>query len=93
MKIERYSHVMHIVSTVKAKLAAGKSSLDALIASFPAGTLSGAPKPRAMQLIDELEVEFGVSRVTVSKAIELLEEEKLLKRQQCKGTFVLSNSN
>ena len=57
MKIERYSHVMHIVSTVKAKLAAGKSSLDALIASFPAGTLSGAPKPRAMQLIDELEVE------------------------------------
>jgi anthranilate synthase component I len=42
---------------VKAKLAAGKSSLDALIASFPAGTLSGAPKPRAMQLIDELEVE------------------------------------
>jgi anthranilate synthase component 1 len=57
MKIERYSHVMHIVSTVKAKLAAGKSSLDALVASFPAGTLSGAPKPRAMQLIDELEVE------------------------------------
>jgi anthranilate synthase component I len=57
MKIERYSHVMHIVSTVTAKLAKSKSSLDALIAAFPAGTLSGAPKPRAMQLIDELEIE------------------------------------
>jgi anthranilate synthase component 1 len=57
MKIERYSHVMHIVSTVTARLAKTKSSLDALIAAFPAGTLSGAPKPRAMQLIDDLETE------------------------------------
>ncbi|MCB9794392.1 MAG: anthranilate synthase component I [Alphaproteobacteria bacterium] len=55
MHIERYSHVMHIVSTVKARLAEGRSGLDAVRATFPAGTLSGAPKVRAMQIIDELE--------------------------------------
>ena len=55
MKIERYSHVMHIVSTVTSTLLPEKTALDALLATFPAGTLSGAPKPRAMQLIDELE--------------------------------------
>jgi len=55
MKIERYSHVMHIVSTVTSVLAKSKTAFDALIGTFPAGTLSGAPKPRAMQLIDELE--------------------------------------
>ena len=55
---------------------------------------TGQWKPQEkISTLDELEVEFGVSRVTVSKAIELLEEEKLLKRQQGKGTFVLSNSN
>ena len=53
--IERYSHVMHIVSTVTGRLAAGRTAYDALAACFPAGTLSGAPKPRAMQIIDELE--------------------------------------
>ncbi len=53
--IERYSHVMHIVSTVTGRLAKGRSAYDALAACFPAGTLSGAPKPRAMQIIDELE--------------------------------------
>jgi anthranilate synthase component 1 len=53
--IERYSHVMHIVSTVTGSLAPGRSAFDALTACFPAGTLSGAPKPRAMQIIDELE--------------------------------------
>jgi len=53
--IERYSHVMHIVSTVTGQLAAGRTAYDALAACFPAGTLSGAPKPRAMQIIDELE--------------------------------------
>lgn len=53
--IERYSHVMHIVSTVVGALAHGRTALDALTACFPAGTLSGAPKPRAMQIIDELE--------------------------------------
>jgi anthranilate synthase component 1 len=53
--VERYSHVMHIVSTVTGRLAAGRTAFDALTACFPAGTLSGAPKPRAMQIIDELE--------------------------------------
>jgi len=55
MVIERYSHVMHIVSNVSGKLAAGKTAFDALEASLPAGTLSGAPKVRAMQILDELE--------------------------------------
>jgi anthranilate synthase component I len=55
MAVERYSHVMHIVSTVVAEVAPGRSALDVLLACFPAGTLSGAPKPRAMQIIDELE--------------------------------------
>ncbi|MEU5399414.1 anthranilate synthase component I [Streptomyces sp. NPDC005963] len=55
MSIERYSHVMHIVSTVTGKVAAGSTAFDVLTACFPAGTLSGAPKPRAMQIIDELE--------------------------------------
>ena len=53
--VERYSHVMHIVSTVTGRLAEGRTAFDALTACFPAGTLSGAPKPRAMQIIDELE--------------------------------------
>lgn len=55
MQIERYSHVMHIVSTITSKLAPGKTAYDLLAATFPAGTLSGAPKPRAMEIIDELE--------------------------------------
>jgi anthranilate synthase component 1 len=53
--IERYSHVMHIVSNVVGRLATGKDSVDALMAGFPAGTVSGAPKVRAMEIIDELE--------------------------------------
>ena len=55
MLIERYSHVMHIVSNVTGKLRPEIHALDALAASFPAGTLSGAPKVRAMEIIDELE--------------------------------------
>ncbi|MEV7137751.1 anthranilate synthase component I [Streptomyces tauricus] len=55
MSIERYSHVMHIVSTVTGKVAEGRTAFDVLTACFPAGTLSGAPKPRAMQIIDEME--------------------------------------
>ena len=55
MHIERYSHVMHIVSTVIGELAENSSPVDALFAVFPAGTLSGAPKPRAMEIIEELE--------------------------------------
>jgi len=54
--IERYSHVMHIVSGVDAELAADKDQFDVLAACFPAGTVSGAPKIRAMEIIDELEV-------------------------------------
>ena len=55
MEIERYSHVMHIVSSVVGRLNEDSSALDALRATFPAGTLSGAPKVRAMEIIDELE--------------------------------------
>jgi anthranilate synthase component 1 len=57
MEIERYSHVMHISSTVSGQLRDGKTSLDALRAAFPAGTVSGAPKIRAMEVIAELEPE------------------------------------
>ncbi len=55
MVIERYSHVMHIVSNVEGRLKPGLTSIDVLRAAFPAGTVSGAPKVRAMQIIDELE--------------------------------------
>jgi anthranilate synthase component 1 len=55
MVIERYSHVMHIVSNVEGKLKPGLTSIDVLRAAFPAGTVSGAPKVRAMEIIDELE--------------------------------------
>ena len=61
MVIERYSHVMHIVSNVTGKLQKGLSAMDVLRATFPAGTVSGAPKIRAMEIIDELEpVKRGV---------------------------------
>ncbi|MFC7216663.1 anthranilate synthase component I [Streptomyces polyrhachis] len=55
MSVERYSHVMHIVSTVTGRVRGDRSAFDVLTACFPAGTLSGAPKPRAMQIIEELE--------------------------------------
>src|SRR5262249_30147573 len=55
--IERYSQVMHIVSNVEGRLSSSRDALDALAAGFPAGTVSGAPKVRAMQIIDELEKE------------------------------------
>ncbi len=61
MVVERYSHVMHIVSNVTGKLKPGLNAIDVLRATFPAGTLSGAPKIRAMEIIDELEpVKRGV---------------------------------
>jgi anthranilate synthase component 1 len=61
MIVERYSHVMHIVSNVTGKLRKGKTAMDVLRATLPAGTLSGAPKIRAMEIIDELEsVKRGV---------------------------------
>jgi len=55
MSLERYSHVMHLVSVVEGQLAEGRDRLDALVSCFPAGTVSGAPKVRAMQIINELE--------------------------------------
>jgi anthranilate synthase component 1 len=55
MVVERYSHVMHLVSHVRGQLAAGKDAFDVLAACFPAGTLSGAPKVRAMEIIEEME--------------------------------------
>ncbi|MQA05700.1 MAG: anthranilate synthase component I [Streptosporangiales bacterium] len=55
MEVERYSHVMHLVSTIVCDLAPGRTAFDVLAATLPAGTLSGAPKVRAMEIIDELE--------------------------------------
>jgi len=55
MQVESFSHVQHIVSKVQGTLAKGKCAVDALAALFPAGTVSGAPKPRAMEVIAELE--------------------------------------
>ncbi|NTU43491.1 MAG: anthranilate synthase component I, partial [Nitrospirales bacterium] len=55
MTVERYSHVMHIVSHVEGRLQKGLDAIDVLKASFPAGTVSGAPKVRAMEIIEELE--------------------------------------
>lgn len=61
MRIERFSHIMHIVSTVEGRLRPEQNSIDAFRATFPAGTLSGAPKPRALEIIDALEpVQRGV---------------------------------
>jgi anthranilate synthase component 1 len=58
MQIHRFSHVMHLVSTVEGDLRPGTTSVDALLATFPAGTLSGAPKPRALEIISELEPSY-----------------------------------
>jgi len=55
MNVERYSHIMHLVSTVEGLLNEGASAVDVFRATFPAGTLSGAPKPRALEIIEELE--------------------------------------
>lgn len=55
MRIERFSHIMHIVSSVEGDIAVGASPIDVFRATFPAGTLSGAPKPRALEIIDDLE--------------------------------------
>lgn len=58
MKVERFSHIMHLVSTVQGKISQGKSPVSVFKATFPAGTLSGAPKPMALEVIEELE-SFG----------------------------------
>src|SRR5919109_1408453 len=57
LQVERYSHVQHLVSEVRGQLSPGHDALDAFRACFPAGTVSGAPKVRAMEIIDELEPE------------------------------------
>jgi anthranilate synthase component 1 len=57
MAVERYSHVLHLVSEVQGVMRSGVSAVDALRATFPAGTMTGAPKVRAMEIIDELEPE------------------------------------
>ena len=67
MVIERYSHVMHIVSNVVGQIRDGMTAIDVLRATFPAGTVSGAPKIRAMEIIDELE---GVRRGAYAGAVE-----------------------
>jgi len=56
MQVERFSHIMHLVSSVEGNLRPDGGSLEVFTATFPAGTLSGAPKPRALEIIDELEV-------------------------------------
>jgi anthranilate synthase component 1 len=55
MQIRRFSHIMHLVSTVTGKLRTGQSVIDVFRATFPAGTLSGAPKPKALEIIERLE--------------------------------------
>ena len=66
MSVVKYSHVMHMISSVTGTLKDGMTAFDALTAAFPAGTLTGAPKPRAMQIIDELEpVSRGIYGGTV----------------------------
>ncbi len=55
LHVERFSHIMHLVSSVEGELVPGRHAIDAFRATFPAGTLSGAPKPRALEIIDELE--------------------------------------
>jgi anthranilate synthase component 1 len=55
MQVHRFSHIMHLVSTVEGKVAEDCTPIDVFKATFPAGTLSGAPKPRALEIIDELE--------------------------------------
>ena len=56
MEVRRYSHIMHLESTVTGTIAEDRTALDVVLAAFPAGTLSGAPKVRAMEIIDELEI-------------------------------------
>jgi anthranilate synthase component 1 len=57
LEVERYSHVLHLVSSVEAEIAPERDALDALLAAFPAGTVSGAPQIRAIQIVDALEPE------------------------------------
>ena len=58
MEIHRFSHIMHLVSTVEGQMREGVTAVDAMLATFPAGTLSGAPKPRALEIIHDLEPSY-----------------------------------
>jgi anthranilate synthase component 1 len=103
MTVERYSHVMHIVSNVRGAVADGRDALDVLRATFPAGTLSGAPKVRAMQIIDALEPEprrlyggavgyFGLDgNMDVAIAIRTLVAERGVIRLQAGAGLVLAS--
>ena len=77
MGVEKYSHVMHIVSNVQGKLRKDKDALDVLEAVFPAGTVSGAPKIRAMEIIEDLEAQkrgpyAGAVGISVSRKTLIL---------------------
>src|SRR3546814_6384362 len=74
--IELYSHVMHIVSNVEGRLAAGKDAMDALIAGFPAGTVSGAPQVRAMEIRSEEHPSELQSLMRTSYAVFCLKKNK-----------------
>jgi anthranilate synthase component 1 len=88
MGLELYSHVIHMVSTVSGTLAEGQGAVDALKACFPAGTVSGAPKVRAMQIIDELET---TSRGPYAGAIGYLSYGGELDTCICIRTVVVKN--
>ena len=88
MGMERYSHVIHMVSSVSGTLAPGRSALDALKAAFPAGTVSGAPKVRAMEIIDELET---VRRGPYAGAVGYLSPSGDLDTCICIRTLVMKN--
>jgi anthranilate/para-aminobenzoate synthase component I len=80
MFVERYSHVMHIVSTIEGRLKPELTAVDALRACFPAGTLSGAPKVRAMEIIEELEPSAPRHLRRRSSLRRLLRQPRLLHR-------------
>ena len=99
--VERYSHVMHLVSNVLSRLKKGKTAADLLKATFPAGTVSGAPKIRAMQIIDELEPESrpyaGVSAIWVLTEIWtcVLRSDSHARKEKCSFTRggIVNDSN
>jgi anthranilate synthase component 1 len=88
MGVERYSHVMHIVSNVRGRLDEGRDAFDVLRACFPAGTVTGAPKIRAMEIIDELE---PVSRGPYAGAVGYVGYSGNLDTAITIRTFVMAN--
>jgi anthranilate synthase component 1 len=88
MSVERYSHVMHIVSNVRGRLDDGRDAFDVLRACFPAGTVTGAPKIRAMEIIDELE---PVSRGPYAGAVGYIGYSGNMDTAITIRTFVMAN--